>query len=190
MAHEFIQVSEMKKGDCDGLFLHPVVGMKKTNDYKSSIIIKSYEIMQKEYYEEDKTVFGVFSTYSRYAGPREAVFTAICRQNYGCSHFIVGRDHTGIGNKNIDNEKDIFASFKDLAIKIVKFNKVYYSKRSKKYIEQSNDLDIKDDDKMEISGSEARIIFQSGKCPPKWYMRPKISKMIMDSINSKMDVFV
>ena len=190
MAHEFIQVSGMKKGDCDGLFLHPVVGMKKAKDYTSSIIIKSYEIMQKEYYEEDKTVFGVFSTYSRYAGPREAVFTAICRQNYGCSHFIVGRDHTGIGNKNINNKKDIFASFNDLAIKIVKFNKVYYSKSSKKYIEQSNDLDIKDDDIMEISGTETRELFQSGKCPPKWFMRPKISKMIMDSINNKMDVFV
>ena len=60
MAHEFIQVSGMKKGDCDGLFLHPVVGMKKANDYTSSIIIKSYEIMQKEYYEENKTAFGVF----------------------------------------------------------------------------------------------------------------------------------
>jgi ATP sulfurylase len=67
---------------------------------------------------------------------------------------------------------------------------ILYSKSRKKYIEQSNDLDIKDDDKMDISGSEARKIFRSGKCPPKWFMRPKISKTIMDSINNKMDVFV
>ena len=189
-AHEFIQLSGMKKGDCDGLFLHPVVGLKKTNDYECSIIIKSYEIMQKEYYEEDKTIFGVFSTYSRYAGPREAVFTAICRQNYGCSHFIVGRDHTGIGNENINNKEDIFASFNDLEIEIVKFNKVNYSKRSKKYIEQPIETDREDDDIMQISGTDTRKMFRSGKCPPEWFMRPKISKMIMDSINNKMDVFV
>jgi ATP sulfurylase len=67
---------------------------------------------------------------------------------------------------------------------------ILYSKSRKKYIERSNDLDIKDDDKMDISGSEARKIFLSGKCPPKWFMRPKISKTIMDSINNKMYVFV
>ena len=190
MAHEFIQLSAMNKGDCDGLFVHPVVGMKKPNDFTSEIIIKSYEIMQKEFYKDSKTVFGVFSTYSRYAGQREAVFTAICRKNYGCSHFIVGRDHTGVGNKSLNNKDDLFSSFKDLGIEIIKFNNVYYSKSHNKYIEQLDETNIDKHDKFEISGSEVREMFLDGQIPPKWYMRSKISKMIIDSIKSKKDVFV
>ena len=106
-AHEFIQLSSLEKGKCDGIFIHPVIGMKKTGDYHSSFIIKSYEIMQKEYYPDNKVVFGVFSTYSRYAGEREAIFTALCRKNYGCSAFIIGRDHTGIGRPK-NNSWNIF----------------------------------------------------------------------------------
>ena len=102
-------MSSLEKGKCDGLFIHPVIGKKKTGDYDSSFIIKSYEIMQKEYYPDNKVVFGVFSTYSRYAGEREAIFTAICHKNFGCSHFIVGRDHTGVGNfYDMNSSKDIF----------------------------------------------------------------------------------
>ena len=189
-AHEFIQLSALDNGKCDGLFIHPIVGKKKVGDYNSNLIIKSYEIMQKKYYPDNEIVFGVFSTYSRYAGEREAVFTAICRQNYGCSHFIVGRDHTGIGNHK-NNSDNIFLQFKDLEIKIIKYNTVYYSKKHQSYLEELNEnLDINNNDKMSISGTEARNMLSEHKAPPEWYMRPEISKMIIESIKAKEDVFI
>jgi len=188
-AHEFIQWSALEKGKCDGILIHPVVGKKKTGDYNSSFIVKSYEIMQKEYYPDNKVVFGVFSTYSRYAGEREALFTALCRKNYGCSHFIIGRDHTGVGNPK-NNSQNIFSQFSDLGIEIIGYNSVYYSKKHQSYFEESTDSLELDDKKISISGSEAREMFNNNKLPPSWYMRPKISKMIMESIKAKEPVFL
>jgi ATP sulfurylase len=188
-AHEFIQLSSLEKGKCDGLFIHPVIGKKKTGDYDASFIIKSYEIMQKEYYPDNKVVFGVFSTYSRYAGEREAIFTALCRKNYGCSAFIIGRDHTGVGSPK-NNSRNIFSKFPDLGIEIIGYNSVYYSKKTQSHFEESDDSVELDDEKISISGSEARKMFKNNKLPPSWYMRPKISKMIMKSIKAKESVFL
>ena len=189
-AHEFIQLSALEKGKCDGIFIHPVVGKKKTGDYNSKLIIKSYEIMQNEFYPDNKTVFSVFSSYSRYAGEREAVFTALCRKNYGCSHFIVGRDHTGVGNKK-NNSHDIFSQFPDLGIEIIKYDTVFYSKKHLTYFQESNEnVHVSNEDKLSISGTEARQMFHEQKAPPSWYMRPEISKMLIDSIKAKEDVFI
>ena len=189
-AHEFIQLSALERGKCDGIFIHPVVGKKKTGDYNSNLIIKSYEIMQNEFYPDNKTVFSVFSSYSRYAGEREAVFTALCRKNYGCSHFIVGRDHTGVGNKK-NNSHDIFSQFPDLGIEIIKYDTVFYSKKHLTYFEEFNEnFHVNNDDKLSISGTEARQMLNEQKAPPSWYMRPEISKMLIDSIKAKEDVFI
>ena len=189
-AHEFIQLSALERGKCDGIFIHPVIGKKKSGDYNSNLIIKSYEIMLGEYYPDNKIVFGVFSTYSRYAGEREAVFTALCRKNYGCSHFIVGRDHTGVGNKK-NNSHDIFSQFPDLGIEIIKYDTVFYSKKHRTYFEESNEnVYVNNNDKLSISGTEARQMLNEQKVPPSWYMRPEISKMLIDSIKAKEDVFI
>ena len=189
-AHEFIQLSALEKGKCDGLFIHPVVGKKKSGDYNSNLIIKSYEIMQNDFYPDNKTVFGVFSTYSRYAGEREAVFTAICRKNYGCSHFIVGRDHTGAG-KGKNSSHDIFSQFPDLGIEIIKFNPVHYSKDQEDYFEETSKKPNKNiNGRMDISGTKARDMFNEQIIPPSWYMRPEISNMIIESLKAKEEVFV
>jgi len=188
-AHEFIQLSALEKGKCDGLFIHPVVGKKKTGDYNSEMIIKSYEIMQSDYYPDNKIIFGVLSTYSRYAGEREAIFTALCRKNYGCSHFIVGRDHTGVGHSN--NTYDIFSRFPDLGIEIIKFDTVNYYENQKRYFEETDEeLNEDTDEKISISGTEAREMLEQRKEPPHWYMRPKISSMIIESLNAQEEVFV
>ena len=189
-AHEFIQMSALKKGKCDGILIHPVVGKKKSGDYNSNIIIKSYEMMQNHFYPDNKTIFSVFSTYSRYAGEREALFTALCRKNYGCSHFIVGRDHTGVG-KNIKNSKDIFKQFPDLGIEIIKFNPVCYSKDQERYYEKSSQkLNENIEVDMNISGTEIREMFNKHITPPNWCMRPEISKMIIKLLKAKEDVFI
>ena len=135
--------------------------------------------MMKKFYPKNKVVFAVYPTYSRYAGPREAVFTAICRKNYGCSHFIVGRDHTGVGNYYEPMaSQEIFSKFPDLGIKPIFFGKVYYSKGSQTHVIEGT-IDDKEEDNAMISGTEVREIFMKGKKPPQWLMRPQIAEEIL-----------
>jgi ATP sulfurylase len=168
-----------------------VVGNKKPGDYNPKYIVKSYDIMKKDIYPEEKIVFGVFSTYSRYAGTKEAIFTAICRKNFGCSHFIIGRDHTGVGDLFESNiQQNILSSISDLGIEIVKFNTVYYSKKNKSYVEGTSNNNSSNNDLISINGSDIRMMFNENKMPPELYMRPEISKMILESIKANEPVFV
>ena len=191
-AHEFIQLNAIRRGNCDGIFIHPVVGKKKTGDYNSAYIIKSYEIMQKEFYPENKALFGVFSTYSRYAGAKEALFTALCRKNYGCSHFIIGRDHTGVGGPGnaAYDPSEIINQFNDLGIEIIQFNTVFYSKSEQQHIEENGIESYPTTDKMSISGTKARQLLKEGKNLPAWFMRPEVSEMIINAIKNNKEVFV
>jgi ATP sulfurylase len=97
--HEYIQKKALEETNADGIFVSPVTGEKKKGDFTAFTLIHCYEKLVKEgFYNPFGVIIGPFNTYSRYCGPREAVFTALCRKNYGCNHFIVGRDHTGVGN--------------------------------------------------------------------------------------------
>ncbi|MBR9706801.1 sulfate adenylyltransferase [Candidatus Pacearchaeota archaeon] len=189
--HEFIQLSAMKKENCDGLFVHPIIGKKKSGDYNSKYIIETYEKMMKDIYPKNSVVMATFSTFSRYAGPREAIFTALCRKNFGCSHFIVGRDHTGVSNYYHPNAShQIFNKFPDLGIKPIIFDKVFYSNKLKKHVHEKDVEGEADLEPLHISGTQARKMFEDGKMPPEWFMRPEISKIIMDSIKKGEQVFV
>jgi len=189
--HEFMQLKAMEIENCDGLLVHPVVGKKKAGDFKPDYIIRSYEKMISTYYPKEKVVFAAFSTFSRYAGPREALFTALCRKNFGCSHFIIGRDHTGVGNyyQPYDAQK-IFDRFSDLEIKIVKFREIFFSKKLNGYVHGNGKLQYDENDKLSfISGSQARAMFLNGECPPTWFMRPEISKIVLKAIKKGEQVF-
>jgi len=189
--HEFIQMKALEQENCDGLFVHPVVGKKKQGDFNAKYIIKSYELMNKEFYPKNKVVFGTFSTYSRYAGPREALFTALCRKNFGCSHFIVGRDHTGV--KDFYHPKashNIFERFPEIGIKAVKFDKVFYSQILEKHVHEQEEKEHSEEDKLHVSGTQARKILENGDNLPGWFMRPEISQVIRDSIMKGEEVFV
>jgi sulfate adenylyltransferase len=192
-SHEFIQMDAMRKGFCDGLFVHPVIGKKKEGDFEPNIIIKSYEKMVNGIYPKGKVVFSAFPTFSRYAGPREAIFTALTRKNFGCSHFIVGRDHTGVGNfYSPTASHEIFDKFskEELGIIPIKFNKVFYSSTEKNHFHESECPNYPEDKKLHISGTEARKILQEGKMPPEWFMRPEISSLILETLKNKEKVFV
>jgi pyruvate kinase len=190
--HEFMQLKAMEDEKCDGLLLHPVIGQKKGGDFKPEYIIKSYEKMIASFYPKDKVVLAAFSTFSRYAGPREAIFTALCRKNFGCSHFIVGRDHTGVGNYYDPYASHrIFDEFPDLGIKIVKFDEIFYSKIMQNYINDNSAAPNHDeDDKLRIiSGTQARAMFLKGEMPPSWFMRPEISDIVLDAVKNGDQVF-
>lgn len=183
--HEFMQLKAMEDENCDGLLVHPVVGKKKPGDFKPEYIIRSYERMIEDFYPKERVVFSVFSTYSRYAGPREAVFTALCRKNFGCSHFVVGRDHTGVGYYYDPYASHrIFDELPDLGIKIVKFREIFYSKELKTYVSGDHD-----DGGCIISGTQARAMFLGGESPPSWFMRPEISGIVVDALGRGEQVF-
>ena len=190
-SHEFIQLKAMEEGNCDGLFVHPVIGKKKQGDFHAKYIIHSYEEMMKSFYPRNKVIFATYATFSRYAGPREAIFTALCRKNFGCSHFVVGRDHTGVGNfYHPHASHKIFDKFPDLGVIPIKFDTVFYSEKKKAHIHGPDAKNHDEADKLHISGTQARKMFEKGESPPSWFMRPEISKMITNSIKKGEEVFV
>ena len=190
-SHEFIQLEAMRRASADGLFVHPVTGKKKPGDFQPKYIISAYEQMIKNFYPRDKVVFATYATWSRYAGPREAIFTALCRKNFGCSHFIVGRDHTGVGDfYGPKAAHEIFDQFDDLGIIPVRFDKVFYSSKLQAHVHEADDSKHSEEEKMQISGTEARQMFQTGKQPPAWFMRPEIASIIMVAVERGEDVFV
>lgn len=189
--HEFIQMEALNKEYCDGLFIHPVIGIKKSGDFNPKYIVRSYEIMMKNFYPKNKIVFSTFPTFSRYAGPREALFTAICRKNFGCSHFIVGRDHTGVGNFYASEaSQKIFENFPDLGIQVIAFSNIFYSRKLRRYIHEKDNPNHAPEDKLKISGTEARSILRDAQMPPEWLMRPEISKNLIEAIKNGEKVFV
>ena len=174
-AHEHVITMAMEDSGVDGVLIHPAVGMKKTGDFSSLAIIEGYKGLMKVSEITPKALFSTFSTYSRYAGPREALFTALCRQNYGCTHFIVGRDHTGVGNFYSGNEaKELFENSPQVEIEPVFFDEIKYSKSKESY-----GYDVSKEDALQISGTEIRDIVRRGERPPEWYMRSEVVDPIL-----------
>ncbi len=187
-AHEFMMLKALEECGCDGLFIHPVSGKKKSGDFQAKVLVDSYELLHEKYLPTNRAVLGIFSTYSRYAGPREAVFTALCRKNYGCSHFVVGWDHAGYSDLYPPYAaQEIFSQFDDLGIEPVFFNEVGYSQRLNTYLErqESSTEELK-----QISGTQAKSLLMQKKMPPDWFMRPEISQMIIDALKRGESVFV
>ncbi len=188
--HEFMQLRAMEETHCDGILVQPVVGRKKPGDFKPKYIIKSYELMMDRYYPKDTVVCAAFATFSRYAGPREALFTALCRKNFGCSHFIVGRDHTGVGSfYDPYASHELFDAFADLGMTIVKFREVVYSQQLDGYVEVNGESEPDGDRRYLLSGTEARAMFLRGETPPEWFMRPEVAEAILGAVSGGEQVF-
>ena len=119
------------------------------------------------------------------------MFTALCRKNFGCSHFIVGRDHTGV--KDYYHPKashNIFERYPEIGVKAICYDKVFYSPALQKHIHLNDLPEHPEDDRMDISGTQVRAMFEAGQVPPEWFMRPEISRMIVDSVKNGEEVFV
>ncbi|HEY5674390.1 MAG TPA: sulfate adenylyltransferase [Malonomonas sp.] len=187
-AHEFLMLRALEKYGCDGLLIHPASGKKKSGDFQAKVIVDSYELLLEKYLPTNRVVLGVFSTFSRYAGPREAVFTALCRKNYGCSHFIVGWDHAGFNDLYPPfAAQEIFSQFDNLGIEPVFFNEVGYCQRLGTYLERTATVN---EELKQISGSESINMLIQKKLPPDWFMRPEIARMIIATLERGEPVFV
>jgi len=172
--HEAIQKMALDETHCDGLLVSPVIGQKKEGDFSAEVLLKGYQIMiDQEFFPAQKVMIGAFSTYSRYSGAREAVFTALCRKNFGCSHFIVGRDHTGVGNFYKSNSsQELFQSLGDIGIKPVFFDEIKFCDRCSDYV---SICEHNESEKRCLSGTQIRKYFANGEFPPQWAMRQEIS---------------
>jgi sulfate adenylyltransferase len=147
-------------------------------------------LMMDSYYPKTRVVVGAFFSFARYAGPREAVFTALVRKNFGCTHFIVGRDHTGVGDfYKPYAARDLFDRLGDIGIRPIHFNEVYYCDKQGAYVE-SDSREDKERGGLRISGSEARQMFLEQRAPPEWFMRKEIGELIREEMKNGREVFV
>ncbi len=190
-AHEKLLRLALERTAADGVFVNPVIGHKKFGDFDTNVILESYEMLFRGSHSfKSQVLLGAFSTYSRYCGPREAVFTAICRRNFGCTHFIVGRDHTGVGKFYKTKEsRELLESLGDIGIELVFFENISYCSKCDDYVERCSHA-FSTSLNLEVSGSSARRFLQQGKVPPAWMMRPEVAEMVLKKISNGRRVFV
>ncbi len=183
--HEFLQKEALKK--VDGLFIQPVIGKKKLENFKDEYIISCYEAIIDKYYPKNKVVLGILPLKMRYAGPREAIFRALIGKNYGCSHFIVGRDRAGVGNYYKPfTAQDIFNNFKkeEIGIEILKFPEIVYDNRRKKHC-FADECD--EDDAIFFSITKLREDVKNKKKLPEYLIRPEVYNVLTNSKNPLAD---
>ncbi len=178
-AHEYIQRQALENTHADGLLISPVIGSPKVGDFLSDWIMKSYQrLIDFGIYPRDRILLTCFATYPRYCGPREAVFTAICRKNMGCSHFIVGRDHTGVGDYYSDSRtRELFAELSDLEITPLFFDVIGYNQQKRAY------CNLDEDGTAPISGSAVRKALTEGEPLPGWLIRDQVQEMLSTAIS-------
>lgn len=184
--HEMIQLEALERTYADGLLINPIVGHTKRGDFLPHLILDGYQAML-DYgiYPAGKVVLSSFITYPRFAGPREAVFTALCRKNMGCSHIIVGRDHSGVGDfYGVNAGRELFDELGDIGIEPIFFDAVGYDTQSERYVDLSACRTASP-----ISGTEIRRALKAGEALPNWMMRSEVQDVVRAELMMKHALF-